>query len=152
MFKSYGRTLGNNPWMTLVDPLRYLRRTCNTYFTLGWYLSIILDISNVDLPIACSDFTTDFREAVKSHFWSMNVRFWSHSGTLKYRVTRANSCSLFTLVQNIRVFLQGVHIYLFKSSAKAGRDSRSIFKTELNRLEFRVFLLLDELPYQGQRT
>ena len=34
-------------------------------------------------------------------------------------------------------------------SARAGYDTRSIFKAEYNRFEFRVFLLLDSLPKQG---
>ena len=34
-------------------------------------------------------------------------------------------------------------------SARAGYDTRSIFKAKFNRFEFRVFLLLDKLPLQG---
>ena len=37
--------------------------------------------------------------------------------------------------------------YFFNPSARAGCDTGSIFKAEFYRFEFRVFLLLDRLPY-----
>ena len=41
------------------------------------------------------------------------------------------------------------HITFTNPSARAGYDTRSIFKAKFNRFEFRVFLLLDKLPHQG---
>ena len=40
------------------------------------------------------------------------------------------------------------YIYI-NPSTRAGYDTRSIFYVKFNWLEFRVFLLLDWLPYQG---
>ena len=48
-------------------------------------------------------------------------------------------------------FLESLIIFTNPSS-RAGYDTRSIFKAEFNRFEFRVFCLLDLLPYQGWRT
>ena len=46
-----------------------------------------------------------------------------------------------------------VKIRIFTNpSARAGYDTRSIFKRSFNRFEFTVFLLLDQLPNQGWRT
>ena len=45
-----------------------------------------------------------------------------------------------------------IYIYIFtNSSARAGYDTRSIFKQSLTGLNS-VFLLLDKLPHQGWRT
>ena len=40
-------------------------------------------------------------------------------------------------------------LVLPKSSSQTECDIRSIFKEDFNKFEFRVFLLLDRLPYQG---
>ena len=45
------------------------------------------------------------------------------------------------------------YIYIFSSiSVRIACDTRPIFYWELNKFEFRVFLFLDWLPYQDQRT
>ena len=46
-------------------------------------------------------------------------------------------------------FFYQTRLFLPNPSARTGCDTRSIVLAEFNRFEFRVFLHLDQLPYQG---
>ena len=46
-------------------------------------------------------------------------------------------------IKGSRADIKGESLYLPNPSARAGYDTRSIFKAEFNRFEFRFFLLLD---------
>ena len=67
-------------------------------------------------------------------------------------------CALVVMHFCVYVSILRVYVYMYVSmcafmyipnpSARAGCDIWSIFQAEFNRFKFRVFLLLDRLPYQ----
>ena len=84
--------------------------------------------------------------------WNDEHRGWTRSPP--YSSTHSHMHARFISSSVSLNFIQhrDPYTYLPNPSARAGYDTRSIFWAEFNRFEFRVFLLLDELPHQGWRT
>ena len=79
MFNLWQQTLGEKSLRDLSELLHVFVGAETNFFTVWWYLPIILEISNVTWFSVSSDVIKHFPEAVKSHLQHLIVRLWNYS-------------------------------------------------------------------------